>query len=55
MAVDKDRQKALDLTVSAIEEELSEYQSLWQDPRMIAGLFVLAASMWIIRKLNNMP
>jgi hypothetical protein len=43
------------LTFKPVEEELSEYNSLWQDPRIIALMMVLAAAAWIIRKLNNMP
>jgi len=43
------------LRTDRIEEEVSEYRSLWQQPWVIACLFALATLSWVWRKLNNMP
>ncbi|MEM7394916.1 MAG: hypothetical protein AAF492_21500, partial [Verrucomicrobiota bacterium] len=43
------------LTYKQIEEELSEFRSLWQNPVLIGGLMLLATISWVTRKLNNMP
>jgi hypothetical protein len=47
--------KLSSLTFQQIEESISEFHSLWQNPVMI-GLLIAAATMgWILRKTNNMP
>ena len=43
------------LAFKPIEEELSEFKSLWQDYKVLIMLFALATTSWVIRKLNNMP
>ncbi len=44
-----------ELAVKQIEEDLSEYRSLWQLPLALASLIALAALGWVVRKVNNMP
>lgn len=43
------------LRVTQIENEVSEYRSLWQLPGVIACLIALATVSWVLRKMNNMP
>ncbi len=43
------------LTIRQIDEELSEYHSLWQTMAMLVALMAVAALGWLTRKLNNMP
>jgi hypothetical protein len=43
------------LTIKQVDEELSEYHSLWQTAIMLASLMLVAALGWIARKVNNMP
>ena len=43
------------LNVVQIEDEVSEYRSLWQLPGVIACLIALATLAWVVRKKNNMP
>lgn len=43
------------LTIRQIDEELSEFHSLWQTAIMMASLMAAAALGWIARKVNNMP
>jgi len=38
-----------------IEEQSSDYRSLWQTPGVIACLIGLALLAWIVRKFNSMP
>ena len=51
---------ALDKTLASlsfptIEEETSEFNSLWQTWFVIACLTLLASVSWLLRKMNNMP
>jgi hypothetical protein len=43
------------LTYRQIEEELSEYNTLWQKPAILGLLMALVTIGWIARKLNSMP
>ena len=43
------------LRFTPIEEEVSEYRSLWQLPGVIACLVALATLAWMVRKMSNMP
>lgn len=43
------------LQVSVIEEERSDFKSLWQRWMVLVPLMGLAASMWVLRKRLNMP
>lgn len=43
------------LTFNRIEEDVSEYHSLWQHPVLLALLIAAATLGWVVRKLNNMP
>jgi hypothetical protein len=43
------------LTVKQIEQETSEYTSLWQHWIVIAILMALLSAEWIARKMRNMP
>ena len=45
----------LNLQVSVIEEERVEFDSLWRRWPVLVVLMLLAAGMWILRKLQNMP
>jgi hypothetical protein len=47
--------KLASVTFTHIEEEISEYHSLWQHPVMIGLLMLAVTAGWITRKLNNMP
>ena len=43
------------LTIKQVDEELSEYHSLWQTALVLASLMAVAALGWLARKVNNMP
>lgn len=43
------------LTFRSLEQETSEYHSLWQRPGVIACLMALASLAWIVRKMGSMP
>jgi len=45
----------LNLQVSVMEEERVEFESLWRRWPVLLLMMLLAAGMWILRKIQNMP
>ena len=54
-SVDALNQQLSALNVKRIEQEISEYHSLWQLATILTALILLLAAEWIFRKLRFMP
>ena len=43
------------LKLHATEEKTAEYRTLWREWPIVAGLMVMLAASWAMRKFRNMP
>jgi len=53
--IDELNRALVNLRVSVIEEQRSDFKSLWQHWMVLVPLMGLAAGMWVLRKRLNMP